>query len=97
MSKKYCTLLASGVLLALTLGGCTSTARPTTVPYNEQALYNYYLGKHYLGQGRLELAKERFSLAQDAATDEQCRNRCAQELTIVNNMLQTRRLNPHEK
>lgn len=99
MSKQYSTFLASGILLTLTLmfGGCTPSARPATVPYNDQALYNYYLGKHYLGQGRLELARERFSLAQDAATDKQSRIRCAQELTIVNNMLRTRRLNSHEK
>ncbi len=81
--------------LGLTITGCTKTAATSGVPFHEQSLYNYYLGKHYMGQGRLELARQRFAMAKDTTTDTVFRARCTREISMVTAMIKTRRLGTH--
>ncbi|WP_462323694.1 hypothetical protein [Desulfoplanes sp.] len=81
--------------LCLSGGGCAKSSKPCGVPFHEQELYNYYLGKHYMGRGRLELARQRFAMARDASSDPAFKSRCSREINVLTAMITTRRHPDH--
>ncbi len=85
------------LLLAALSGGCSSreVKQPgfgiAAPPYHQNTLYNFYLSRTYMSEGRYELAKQRLLLAMTTAEDPEMRARLAQEVEAVDKMIQTMR------
>lgn len=84
-------LIVLAALSAITAGCSMNRPKVATAPYHEQSMYNFYLGRLYLAEGRYELARERFVTAMAAADNEEMRLLTAQELDMVEKMIQSRR------
>ncbi len=85
------------VLLLAALSGCGSkeVKQPgfgvAAPPYHQNTLYNFYLGRTYMSEGRYELARQRLLLAMTTAEDPEMRARLAQEVEAADKMIQTMR------
>ena len=83
-------------LLLAALAGCSKNRKEPGLaiaapPYHQSTLYNFYLGRNYVSQGRYELARQRLLLAMTTAQDPEMRARLAQEVEAVDKMIQTMR------
>ena len=82
-------------LFSLLVIGFTACGRHKSdvaaVPYTDEAMYNYQMGKYYLADGRYELAKEHLTLALAANRNPQMQKTLVCELESVNMMIQTLR------
>ncbi len=90
------TLFLMTMLLATLSAGCASEAKQpgfgiAAPPYHQNTLYNFYLGRTYMSEGRYELAKQRLLLAMTTAQDPEMRARLSQEVEAVDKMIQTMR------
>lgn len=94
-------LITTLLMSTLFLSGCaqnflTSKESPPTVaeddiPYDGNALQNYYMGREYIAYGRYELAREHYLLALASAQREDLRDSLEYELDAVDKMIQTMR------
>jgi len=81
---------------ALLLSGCGWMSqgpkqRPEAVPYDDAALYNFQLGRHYQSRGRLELARDRFLQALATADNPDMRERAAREIEATDRLIRSQR------
>ncbi len=86
---------ALALTVALLLAGCdglmTAKPRPEAVPYDDAALYNFQLGRHYQSRGRLEMARDRFLQALATARNPDMRQRAAEEIEATDRLIRTQR------
>lgn len=59
------------------------------VPYNANALNNFYLGRQYTAQMRYELAREHYLMALASARHEALRESLVHELDAVDRLIKT--------
>ncbi len=59
--------------------------------YDGNALFNLYLGRQFVAEGRFELARERFLLGLASAREEGMRDSLVAELRSVDRMIQSLR------
>ena len=86
--------IALVLAVALLLSGCgmfTPKPRPEAVPYDDAALYNFQLGRHYQTRGRLELARDRFLQALATARNDDMRERAAEEIEATDRLIRSQR------
>lgn len=87
--------LIPALAVALLLSGCgwfsSPKPRPEAVPYDDAALYNFQLGRHYQSRGRLELARDRFLQALATADNPDMRERAAREIEATDRLIRSQR------
>lgn len=96
MRTIVCYFLAALLIAAFSTGCAQQSAKQpgfgiATPPYHQTTLYNFYLGRAYMSEGRYELAKQRLLLAMTTARDPEMRANLAQEVEAVEKMIQTMR------
>lgn len=89
--KKIILCIISVFCLSALFAGCGNKEQVMSAPYADETLINYQAGKHYLAEGRFELAKECFTLALASSRDPEMRYVIMQEIDSVNMMIETRR------
>ncbi len=87
--------LAIVLAFAMLLAGCGSLfspkPQPEAVPYDDAALYNFQLGRHYQSRGRLELARDRFLQALATSRNPDMRQRAAEEIEATDRLIRSQR------